>query len=263
MERQASALNDLERMLLDETEEPKALPLSFLQDITNNFSADHEIGSGGFAVVYKGVLENGMVAVKKLSHTYLYPDEFQREIECLVKAKHNNIVRFLGYCCDTQGQIANYDGKFVIANIEEKLLCFEYLPKGNLCTYINDPSSGLEWRDRYKIIKGICEGVNYLHKMGIIHLDLKPANILMDNNMVPKITDFGLSRCFTEDQTRTIVTKVAGTPGYLAPEYTNGRITFKYDMYALGVIIMEILTGAKGYHEAEEVLESWSNKLEQ
>uniref|UniRef100_A0A453GEV5 non-specific serine/threonine protein kinase n=1 Tax=Aegilops tauschii subsp. strangulata TaxID=200361 RepID=A0A453GEV5_AEGTS len=121
------------------------------------------------------------------------------------------------------------------------------------CPIYADASSGLEWRDRYKIIKGICEGLNYLHTQNIVHLDLKPANILMDDKMVPKITDFGVSRCFKEDQTRTIVTIVAGTPGYLAPEFTNGVITFKYDLYALGVIIMEILTGAKGYHEAGEV----------
>ncbi|KAM3353922.1 hypothetical protein ACQJBY_024860 [Aegilops geniculata] len=262
MDRQASARIDLECMLLDETKEPKALPLSVLENITNNFSPGHKIGSGGFAVVYKGVLDNGTVAVKKLSNTYLYEDKFRQEIECLMKAKHKNIVRFLGYCSDTQEKFLKHEGKAIMAAIQERILCFEYVPKGDLLKYISDASSGLEWRDRYKIIKGICEGLNYLHTQNIVHLDLKPANILMDDKMVPKITDFGVSRCFKEDQTRTIVTIVAGTPGYLAPEFTNGVITFKYDLYALGVIIMEILTGAKGYHEAGEVLERWSNRLE-
>nr|CDM85886.1 unnamed protein product [Triticum aestivum] len=262
MERQVSARFDLECMLLDETKEPKALPLSLLQDITKNFSAGHEIGSGGFAVVYKGVLDNGTVAVKKLSNTHLHEDKFRLEIECLMKAKHRNIVRFLGYCSDRQEEFLKYEGKSIMAGIQERLLCFEYVQKGDLVKYISDASSGLEWRDRYKIIKGICEGLNYLHTQNIVHLDLKPANILMDDKMVPKITDFGVSRCFKDDQTRTIVTRVAGTPGYLAPEFTNGIITFKYDVYALGVIIMEILTGAKGYHEPREVLERWSNRLE-
>ncbi|KAF7032537.1 hypothetical protein CFC21_043698 [Triticum aestivum] len=262
MDRQTSARVDLESMLLDETKEPKALQLPLLQDITKSFSADHEIGRGGFAVVYKGVLDNGMVAVKKLSNTYLYENKFQTEIQCLMKVKHRNVVRFLGYCCDTQGQVAMHEGNFVMADIQERILCFEFLPKGDLCNYISVASSGLEWRDRYKIIKGICEGLNYLHRNGIVHLDLKPANILMDAKMVPKIGDFGLSRCFQEDQTRTIATTIAGTLGYLAPEFSDRVITHKYDLYSLGVIITEILTGEKGYSDVEEVLESWSNRLE-
>ncbi|XP_040260624.1 uncharacterized protein [Aegilops tauschii subsp. strangulata] len=262
MDRQASARIDLECMLLDETKEPRALPLPLLEEITKSFSADHEIGRGGFAVVYQGILDNGMVAVKKLSNTYLYENKFQTEIQCLMKVKHRNVVRFLGYCCDTQGQVATHEGNFVMADIQERLLCFEFLSKGDLSNYISDASSGLEWRDRYKIIKGICEGLNYLHRNGIVHLDLKPANILMDAKMVPKIGDFGLSRCFQEEQTRTIATTFAGSLGYLAPEFSDRIVTPKYDLYSLGVIITEILTGEKGYSDVEEVLESWSNRLE-
>ncbi|KAF7032539.1 hypothetical protein CFC21_043700 [Triticum aestivum] len=262
MDRQASARIDLECMLLDETKEPRALPLPLLEDITKSFSADHEIGRGGFAVVYQGILDNGMVAVKKLSNTYLYENKFQTEIQCLMKVKHRNVVRFLGYCCDTQGQVATYEGNFVMADIQERLLCFEFLPKRDLSNYISDASSGLEWRDRYKIIKGICEGLNYLHGNGIVHLDLKPANILMDAKMVPKIGDFGISRCFQEEQTRTIATTFAGSLGYLAPEFSDHIITHKYDLYSLGVIITEILTGEKGYSDVEEVLERWSDRLE-
>ncbi|VAH68241.1 unnamed protein product [Triticum turgidum subsp. durum] len=262
MDRQASARIDLECMLLDETKEPRALPLPLLEDITKSFSADHEIGRGGFAVVYQGILDNGMVAVKKLSNTYLYENKFQTEIQCLMKVKHRNVVRFLGYCCDTQGQVATHEGNFVMADIQERLLCFEFLPKGDLSNYISDASSGLEWRDRYKIIKGICQGLDYLHRNDIVHLDLKPANILMDAKMVPKIGDFGLSRCFQEEQTRTIATTFAGSLGYLAPEFGDRIITHKYDLYSLGVIITEILTGRKGYSDVDEVLESWSNRLE-
>ncbi|CAM0884510.1 unnamed protein product [Alopecurus aequalis] len=262
MERLAKARSDMEHMLLDETEGPKVLPLPLLEDITNNFSADHEIGDGGFAVVYKGILENGTVAVKKLSSWNLDENKFKQEIECLMKVKHQNIVRFLGYCCDTQGELASFEGERVMAGKEERLLCFEYVPKGDLRGFISDASSGLEWRDRYKIIKGICEGLHYLHNNHIIHLDLKPANILMDDKMVPKIADFGLSRCFKEDQTHATATKVAGTFGYLAPESHGRKITPKYDFYSLGVIIIEIMTGDRGYQDIKTVVESWNNRLD-
>jgi len=250
-------------MLSDITAEPKALPLSLLEEITDGFSDKREIGRGGFAVVYKGKLEEGMVvAVKKLSNTFMYEKEFHREVECLIKAKHENIVRFLGYCSDTQGQAGSYGGKFVMANVQQRLLCFEYLPGGTLDGYITGASCGLDWRSRYKIINGICQGLHYLHRNQIVHLDLKPPNILLDGNMIPKITDFGLSRQFDEKQSRAITTKIGGTMGYLAPESFGSReITYRYDIYSLGVIITEILTGKKGYHAVDNVLESWSNTL--
>ncbi|VAH84034.1 unnamed protein product [Triticum turgidum subsp. durum] len=242
MDRQASARIDLECMLLDETKQPRGLPLPLLEGITRSFSDDNEIGRGGFAVVYKGILDNGMVAVAKLSNTYLYENKFQTEIQCLTKVKHRNVVRFLGYCCDTQGKVATLNIKDFIPDTEPPFLCPIYV----------DASSGLEWRDRYKIIKGICEGLNYLHINGIVHLDLKPANILMDAKMVPKIGDFSLPRCFQEEQTRTIATTFAGSLGYLAPEFSDRIITHQYDLYILGVIITEILTGEKGYSDVEE-----------
>jgi len=186
--------SDLESILFDETAEPTALPLSLLEEITNGFSDKLEIGRGGFSVVYKGMLDNGgVIAVKRLSNTYMYEKEFHREVECLMRVKHKNIARFLGYCVDTQVNMEMYDGEVVMADTHQRLLCFEYLPKGSLNHYIKDPSKGLEWRKRYKIIKGICEGLSYLHHKNILHLDLKPANILLDADMMPKITDFGLS----------------------------------------------------------------------
>uniref|UniRef100_A0ACD5Z8F0 Uncharacterized protein n=1 Tax=Avena sativa TaxID=4498 RepID=A0ACD5Z8F0_AVESA len=126
---------DLERMLLDGNAKPICLPFSLLEEITNCFSNDRIIGSGGFAVVYKGVIGEGRVAVKKLSEM-IHEKTFYREIECLTKTKHKNIVRFLGYCADTHAIIADDKGKFVMADTRKWLLCFEYIPEGSLAQYI-------------------------------------------------------------------------------------------------------------------------------
>ncbi|KAM3293807.1 hypothetical protein ACQJBY_036999 [Aegilops geniculata] len=117
--------SDLECMLRDEKAEPRALPLSLLEDITNRFSEEQEIGRGGYAVVYKGMLDNGVaVAVKKLFKPYIYEKEFDREVECLILAKHKNVVRFVGYCDDSQRRAERYNGKFVMADVQQRLLCF-------------------------------------------------------------------------------------------------------------------------------------------
>ncbi|CAM0878113.1 unnamed protein product [Alopecurus aequalis] len=265
MDHEASTSHDiLERMLLDESAEPTSLPLSLLQYITNRFSLDNQIGSGGFAVVYKGMVGKGIVAVKKLSNTLgLHENKFHEEVKCLIKAKHSNIVRFLGYCAETQGKMEKYEGKLVMADRRNWLLCFEYVCNGSLDKHITDATCGLNWRERYRIIRGICEGLLFLHEMRILHLDLKPANILLDHHMVPKIADFGLSRCLGEDQTRAITENLHGTLGYMDPEYLrSGQIAFASDIYSLGVIIMEILTGAKRYLEDDYVVEIWMNRLD-
>uniref|UniRef100_A0ACD5WSU8 Uncharacterized protein n=1 Tax=Avena sativa TaxID=4498 RepID=A0ACD5WSU8_AVESA len=255
--------NALERLLHDGSAEPTDLPLSLLEDITKCFADDHQIGSGGFAVVYKGMVRNGIVAVKRLSRTFdMHEIKFHKEVECLMKAKHKNIVRFLGYCSDTQGKVLDYEGKMVMADVRNWLLCFEYVPNGSLDKYISDSSHGLDWRDRYQIIKGICEGLCHLHEKRILHLDLKPANILVDNHMVPKITDFGLSRCLDVKQTRAFTSNLCGSQGYLAPEFYSGQVAFASDIYSLGVIILEILTGQKGYSDDENVIENWAKQLE-
>ncbi|GJN07820.1 hypothetical protein PR202_ga25685 [Eleusine coracana subsp. coracana] len=137
--------------------------------------------------------------------------QFIKEIECLMKARHRNIVRFFGYCADTQGLLKDFGGKPVLADVRNRALCFEYVPKGSLDKHITDASCGLEWAVRYRIIEGICEGLHYLHKNHILHLDLKPANILVDDNMVPKIADFGLSRRLDQNQSTIIATTIVGS----------------------------------------------------
>lgn len=265
MDHKTNAKHDvLERMLLDASAEPVDLPLSLLEDITGGFSYDMQIGSGGFSAVYKGSLGTGMVAVKKLFETFDVKEKrFNEEVDCLMGAKHTNIVRFLGYCSHTRSIEAIYEGKFVMADERQRLLCFEYLPRGSLDKYITGAFCVLEWRKCYEIIKGICKGLHYLHvKQHIVHLDLKPTNILLDDMMVPKIADFGLSRRFGEKQSQTYTSKLFGTLGYMAPEFLNGQITFKLDIYSLGVIIIEMMTGKKGYHDVEDVLDIWRDRLQ-
>uniref|UniRef100_A0ACD5WCK8 Uncharacterized protein n=1 Tax=Avena sativa TaxID=4498 RepID=A0ACD5WCK8_AVESA len=129
--------DELKSMLCDENAEPNSMSLSLLEEITDSFSWEQEIGRGGFAVVYKGTLDNGaIVAVKRLSDTHMYEKQFHREIECLIKVKHKNVVRFVGYCADSQGKVGSYNGKFVMADVQQRLLCFEYLPHGTLDKYI-------------------------------------------------------------------------------------------------------------------------------
>uniref|UniRef100_A0ACD6AAM0 Uncharacterized protein n=1 Tax=Avena sativa TaxID=4498 RepID=A0ACD6AAM0_AVESA len=264
MDREATTSHDvLENMLLDESAEPIQLTLSLLEDITNRFSFDLQIGRGGFAVVYKGIVGKGLVAVKKLSNTFCIPEKkFHEEVKCLIKAKHKNIVRFLGYCAETQGIVEEIEGNFVMADQRNWLLCFEYVCNGSLDRHITDATRGLNWRFRYRIIRGICEGLLFLHEKHILHLDLKPANILLDAHMVPKIADFGLSRCLGEEQTRAITENIIGTLGYADPQYLKtGEMEYASDIYSLGVIIMEILAGVRRYHTDESVVESWINLL--
>uniref|UniRef100_A0ACD5TR01 Uncharacterized protein n=1 Tax=Avena sativa TaxID=4498 RepID=A0ACD5TR01_AVESA len=243
MDDEASQLAALEHIMSDASAEPIKLSYGLLRSITDNFS--NEIGRGGFGVVYQGVLRNGDVAVKKLLNVHALPDkQFLEEITCLKKAQHMNIVRFLGYCSETQGVLCEYNGKSVLGEEQQKLLCFEYVPNGNIKHYLQqDRSQGDDWPLRYHMIRGICQGLHFLHRERINHLDLKPENVMLDAQMEPKITDFGLSRCL--DQGQSIITQnILGTRRYIAPETIDkGEISFKSDIYALGIIIIELLTG--------------------
>lgn len=192
----------LER-IFDGAEDPRDLPFELLQGITNNFSEERKIGQGGFGDVYKGVLEERTVAVKRIhinAHTF---DNklFHREVTSLMNCNHRNVVQFLGVCSGGYQKLIEKDGsgEYIFANVLERLLCFRYISNGSLDRHITDELRGLEWETRYEIITGICKGLRYLHQeKNIIHMDLKPANILLDHEdkkyVVPKITDFGLSR---------------------------------------------------------------------
>ncbi|KAM3196371.1 hypothetical protein ACQJBY_072193 [Aegilops geniculata] len=256
---QCRELLALEMALSDESVDPAPLPLWLLKVITKNFSEGKQIGSGGFGAVYRGELWNGTVAVKKLFDAIVIDEKnFQSEVDSLLRVRHKNTVRFLGYCSDTQQVPDKFNGASVWAERRQRLLCFEFLPKGSLADYITDASSERQWKTRYQIIRGICEGVYYLHRERIVHMDLKPQNILLDGNMMPKIADFGLSRRFSAAQSSDMTKNIVGSWGYSAPEFKEkGEITFKTDIYSLGVILIEMLTGCNGSPKIEEILESW------
>ncbi|KAF8641898.1 hypothetical protein HU200_067608 [Digitaria exilis] len=249
-------------MLLDENIKPTKLPITFLQSITDNFSEERIIGSGGFADVYKVAVKKLKQEVSSENMALVLEEKFEQELYSLMMAKHKNIVRFLGYCVDGQGEVYDFAGKNVLGEERQRFLCFEFVPGGSLDKYIRDASEGLEWRTRYDIIKGICKGLHHLHQKNIVHSDLKPANILLDHDMVPKIADFGLAKCFNEGQTSAITKNVFGSEGYMAPECFRGAITFRSDIYSLGIIIQEILTGQKEYLLVENVLESWRARFQ-
>ncbi|XP_044949132.1 protein STRUBBELIG-RECEPTOR FAMILY 7-like isoform X1 [Hordeum vulgare subsp. vulgare] len=268
----------MENNLQHASTSPRDFTFQLLKKITNDFSEDNRIGVGGYGVVYKGTLDNGeVIAVKKLyyKHPGLDSDkQFQNECINLMRVHHKNIVRFVGYCHEIRHKCVEHNGKYVLATVEDRALCFEYLEGGSLDKHLSDESCGFGWHTRYKIIKGICEGLNYLHngsKESIFHLDLKPANILLDRNMMPKIGDFGLSRLF--DSTETYSTKgIIGTPGYMPPEYINrSQITPKFDVFSLGVTIIKIMAGQEGYSKFADmssqefvqlVLENWEKALQ-
>uniref|UniRef100_A0ACD5WD64 Uncharacterized protein n=1 Tax=Avena sativa TaxID=4498 RepID=A0ACD5WD64_AVESA len=232
--------------ILDGTEEPANLPLELLKNITNNFSKEREIGHGGFATVYKGVVQNRNVAVKRIMSSHTVDERlFYREVNSLLTINHPNIVRFLGFCASTDQTAIKIEGSrdHIYAEIRERLLCFEYISNGNLQKHITDELRGLNWSTRYRLIKEICDALHYLHmEKYIYHMDLKPANILLDKDMVAKITDFGLSRLDEKSQTMSVDRH--GTIGYCAPEYLScGKMSFKSDIYSLGMIIIELVTG--------------------
>lgn len=264
MDKKRMTSNVLDDVLLDGNAEPISIPLALLQQITDNFDDSLKIGEGGFAVVYKGVLQNGCVAVKKLLNSQTIEDEpFYIETSFLMTVKHQNIVRFMGYCANTENKAFKGDGKgirgkFFYPEMRERLLCFEYIGNGSLDKHITDELRGLECHTRYQIIKGICEGLQYLHKeKGIVHMDLKPANILLDDLLCPKITDFGISK-HLDGISRLVTMRCQGTLGYCAPEYLHrGHVSFKSDIFSLGIIITDIVTGRKEDPNIKNILRRW------
>ncbi|XP_051126095.1 G-type lectin S-receptor-like serine/threonine-protein kinase At4g27290 isoform X2 [Andrographis paniculata] len=216
------------------------LPLVELHKIskaTDNFCESNKLGEGGFGPVYKGTMEDGQeVAVKRLSKTSLQGlYEFKNEVVCIARLQHRNLVKLLGCCI--QG--------------EEKMLIYEYMPNKSLDLILFDETRSklLYWPKRFQIITGIARGLMYLHqdsRLRIIHRDLKLSNILLDADMNPKISDFGMARIFGGNETEANTNKVVGTYGYMSPEYTaHGLFSVKSDVFSFGVIVLEVLSGQR------------------
>nr|XP_048327078.1 cysteine-rich receptor-like protein kinase 10 isoform X2 [Ziziphus jujuba var. spinosa] len=208
-----------------------------IQAATENFSDKYKLGSGGFGTVYKGKLHDGRdIAVKRMSsHSVQGIEELKTEVMVVAKLLHKNLVRLLGFSLEDN----------------EKLLVYEYLPNGSLdkTLFVEGKQNLLDWKTRYQIIVGIARGLLYLHEesqLKIIHRDLKASNILLDENMNPKISDFGLAKLFCESQTHGSTNRISGTFGYMAPEYVmNGKFSTKSDVYSFGILVLEIITGRK------------------
>ncbi|KAJ6846616.1 receptor-like serine/threonine-protein kinase SD1-8 [Iris pallida] len=216
------------------------LPLFDLTTIvaaTDNFSASNKLGEGGFGPVFMGTLEDGQqIAVKRLAKTSVQGrTEFRNEMELIAKLQHRNLVRLLG-CC---------------VHGEEKMLLYEYMPNKSLDVFLFDRTKCalLDWKTRYGIIMRIARGLLYLHqdsRLRIIHRDLKASNILLDKEMNPKISDFGMARIFGGDETVVNTRKVVGTYGYMSPEYAmDGVFSVKSDVFSFGVLVLEIISGKK------------------
>ncbi|XP_038981791.1 G-type lectin S-receptor-like serine/threonine-protein kinase At1g11300 [Phoenix dactylifera] len=216
---------------------------SRIADATNNFSAENKLGEGGFGPVYKGQLPEGHeIAVKRLAaHSGQGLVEFKNEVLLIAKLQHRNLVRLLGCCM--QG--------------EEKILIYEYMPNKSLDFFLFDAARGalLDWGRRLHIIEGIVQGLLYLHKhsrLRIIHRDMKASNILLDADMNPKISDFGLARIFASNETQANTNRIVGTYGYMSPEYAaEGLFSIKSDVFSFGVLLLEIVSGKRnaGFHQ--------------
>ncbi|XP_044355355.1 uncharacterized protein [Triticum aestivum] len=232
--------------------EPSKLPYEFIKLITKDFS--EELGHGTFGIVYKGVYEDGgEIAVKVLRNISggLDDVEFQKEFDNLRGLKHPNIVELVAFCNEIVEEPAEFQGQQITAGRVRTALCFEYVHNGGLNKFISDQYTGLGWSERYKIIRGVCEGLAYLRleiENPIMHLDLKPENILLNKNMVAKIADFGISKLFGEENTKKTMS-VIGTMGYWPPEYIKHQIISKeFDIFSLGVIIVKIMVGQENYN---------------
>ncbi|XP_020091832.1 cysteine-rich receptor-like protein kinase 6 [Ananas comosus] len=244
----AEEIKSVESLLMD---------LSTLRTATANFAEENKLGEGGFGAVYKGLLPDGQeIAVKRLSKDSRQGlGELKNELVLVAKLQHKNLVRLLGVCLEEQ----------------EKLLVYEYVPNRSLDTILFDSEKRgwLDWGKRFKIISGIARGLLYLHEdsqLKVVHRDLKASNILLDAEMNPKISDFGLARLFGGEQSQEITRQVVGTFGYMAPEYAmHGYFSNKSDVFSFGVLVLEIVTGRKNTgsfnsEQAEDLLNYiWEN----
>ncbi|CAL9248513.1 unnamed protein product [Arabidopsis halleri] len=221
---------------------------------TNSFRDESLIGRGGFGAVYKGRLNNGQnIAVKMLDQSGVQGDkEFLVEVLMLSLLHHQNLVHLFGYCAEG----------------DQRLLVYEYMPLGSVEDHLYDLSDGqeaLDWNTRMQIALGAAKGLAFLHNEAtpaVIYRDLKTSNILLDHEYKPKLSDFGLAKFGPSGDMSHVSTRVMGTHGYCAPEYANtGKLTLKSDIYSLGVVMLELITGRKALMPSSECVGTQSRYL--
>ncbi|XVE63403.1 hypothetical protein DITRI_Ditri07aG0017700 [Diplodiscus trichospermus] len=213
----------------------KLFPYKDLKMATGNFHYSNKIGEGGFGAVYKGTFKDGTVAAIKVlsADSKQGVREFLTEINVIADIEHENLVKLHGCCVEGS----------------HRILVYGYLENNSLAQTLlggNHSSMQFSWQARRNICIGVAKGLAFLHeevRPHIIHRDIKASNILLDENLMPKIADFGLAKLFPDNLTH-ISTRVAGTIGYLAPEYAiRGQLTRKADIYSFGVLLLEIVSG--------------------
>uniref|UniRef100_A0A0D9UW25 Protein kinase domain-containing protein n=1 Tax=Leersia perrieri TaxID=77586 RepID=A0A0D9UW25_9ORYZ len=219
---------------------PTRYAYSDLTAITGHFG--EKLGEGGYGSVYKGVLPGNVhVAVKVLGKSNCNGEEFISEVSTIGRIHHVNVVRLVGFCSEEM----------------RRALVYEYMPRGSLDKYIFSSERSFSWDKFNEIALGIAKGINYLHQgcdMQILHFDIKPHNILLDNNFVPKVADFGLAKLYPRDNSFVPLNALRGTVGYIAPEMISrsfGVISSKSDVYSFGVLLLEMAGGRRnsGMHE--------------
>ncbi|XP_071733630.1 leucine-rich repeat receptor protein kinase HPCA1-like [Rutidosis leptorrhynchoides] len=228
-----------------------------LRKCTNNFSEINAVGRGGYGMVYKASLPNGqLIAIKRAEQGSTQGGlEFKTEIELLSRVHHKNVVGLIGFCFD-QG---------------EQMLVYEYIVNGTLKDSLSGRSGiRMDWKRRLKVALGAAKGLQYLHDLAdppIIHRDVKTNNILLDQRLVAKVADFGLSKPMTDANRTHITTQVKGTMGYLDPEYyMTQQLTEKSDVYSFGVVMLELITARnpieKGKYIVREVKQAMDKTKE-
>uniref|UniRef100_A0A7N2MBZ8 non-specific serine/threonine protein kinase n=1 Tax=Quercus lobata TaxID=97700 RepID=A0A7N2MBZ8_QUELO len=239
------------------------MPLFSLKSVsaaTDNFSDANKLGEGGFGPVYKGILQKGdEVAVKRLSkRSGQGCEELKNEAMLIAKLQHKNLVRLLGCCIER----------------DEKILVYEYMSNKSLDFFLFDPEKSkiLDWGTRLRVIEGVSQGLLYLHQYSwfkIIHRDLKASNILLDSDMNPKISDFGMARIFGGNDSQANTNRIVGTYGYMSPEYAlEGLFSIKSDVFSFGILLLEIVSGQKntGFYPTDSchllgyAWELWTNE---
>ncbi|GMI89990.1 hypothetical protein like AT5G18910 [Hibiscus trionum] len=229
----------------------KNYSLAELQAATHYFSRENLIGEGGYAEVYKGEVEDGnIVAIKKLTRGS--PEEmtmdFLSELGIIVHVDHPNIAKLIGYGVE--------GGMHLVLQLS---------PNGSLASLLYGPKEKLNWRLRFKIAVGTAEGLCYLHEgcqRRIIHKDIKAANILLAEDFTAQIADFGLAKWLPDQWTHHTVSKVEGTFGYLPPEFfMYGIVNEKTDVFAYGVLLLELITGRQAVNSSQQSLVMWAKPL--